>query len=212
MKAKQLITEVHERSIWQLLAISVGGSFTLLGNVELLTGRFGFPDWLFLGSLVLLAAGIIGVFGVKLWPTISRPSPAAKRSAKVGLIYIAVGWLGLEAVGTMIESYRAIPGSLFGISLFAYIILLPVAMLVSYLRYTPPGTSDEWVYKRLKPGWAGDWVFDRLVEQGLTVDAALAKMRAAADRIEQNTGKRPSGPSTKRVQRSRDAEQKADDG
>ncbi len=72
-------------------------------------------------------------------------------------------------------------------------------------------TSDEWVYERLRRGRLGDWVFDMLVEMGLSVDAALAKMTTAADRIEQETGKRPSMATAKRIQRLRRAEKKADD-
>lgn len=69
-------------------------------------------------------------------------------------------------------------------------------------------TSDEWVYELLRRGRLGDWVFDMLVEMDLTVDAALAKMRAAAERIEQETGKQPSMPTAKKIQRLRRAEQK----
>ena len=103
-RLKRLIQEIHQRSIWQVLAIYTGGSWALLGNVDLVTARFGFPDWMFPASLILTSAGFVGVLTIKIWPRVWRPdlvSPA-RTAAKSGLLYLLGAFLILENLDQLI--------------------------------------------------------------------------------------------------------------
>ena len=54
---KQLIHEVHRRSIWQVLGIYLGASWMALQVVEILTESVGLPDWVQPFAIVLLVIG-----------------------------------------------------------------------------------------------------------------------------------------------------------
>jgi tetratricopeptide (TPR) repeat protein len=54
---KQLIHEVHRRSIWQVLGIYLGASWMALQVVEILTQSVGLPDWVQPFAIVLLVIG-----------------------------------------------------------------------------------------------------------------------------------------------------------
>jgi TolB-like protein/Flp pilus assembly protein TadD len=51
---KQLIAEIHRRSLWQVLGIYLAGSWVVLQAADTLTASLGLPDWVPRLSLVLL--------------------------------------------------------------------------------------------------------------------------------------------------------------
>jgi tetratricopeptide (TPR) repeat protein len=55
---KRLIHEVHRRSLWQVVAIYLVGSFGALEAVDFLTQNAGLPDWVPSLALVLLVIGL----------------------------------------------------------------------------------------------------------------------------------------------------------
>jgi tetratricopeptide (TPR) repeat protein len=60
---KQLIHEVHRRSIWQVLGIYLGASWIALQVVEIMTQSVGLPDWVQPFAIVLLVIGFPIVLG-----------------------------------------------------------------------------------------------------------------------------------------------------
>jgi tetratricopeptide (TPR) repeat protein len=54
---KQLVGEVHRRSLWQVLGIYLGASWIVLQVVEIMTESVGLPDWVQPFAIVLLLIG-----------------------------------------------------------------------------------------------------------------------------------------------------------
>jgi len=57
-RLRQLIGEVHRRSLWQVLLIYVGASWAVLQVVDTLAGALQLPDWLEPVAMVLLIVGL----------------------------------------------------------------------------------------------------------------------------------------------------------
>ncbi len=57
-RTRNLIHEVHRRSLWQVVAIYAAGSWVALQVVGLLVDNFGLPEWLPPFALVLLVIGL----------------------------------------------------------------------------------------------------------------------------------------------------------
>jgi len=57
-RLKQLIREAHRRSLWQVLAIYVAGSFGALQIVEMVAENIGLPGWTTAFAFVLLVIGL----------------------------------------------------------------------------------------------------------------------------------------------------------
>ncbi|MGD8322624.1 MAG: hypothetical protein PVJ02_19390, partial [Gemmatimonadota bacterium] len=55
---KQLIQEIHRRSLWQVLGIFLAASWGVIEAVDLLTQQVGLPDWTPTMALVLLLIGL----------------------------------------------------------------------------------------------------------------------------------------------------------
>ena len=55
---RNLIHEIHRRSLWQVLGIFLAASWAVLQVVELLTETAGLPDWTPTMALVLLMLGL----------------------------------------------------------------------------------------------------------------------------------------------------------
>ncbi|MGD8321780.1 MAG: tetratricopeptide repeat protein [Gemmatimonadota bacterium] len=55
---KQLIHEIHRRSLWQVLGIFLAASWGVIEAVDLLTQQVGLPDWTPTMALVLLLIGL----------------------------------------------------------------------------------------------------------------------------------------------------------
>ena len=58
-RLKRLISEIHHRSLWQVLLIYVGVSWGVLEAADLFTERLGLADWLFWVALGLLTTGFV---------------------------------------------------------------------------------------------------------------------------------------------------------
>ena len=71
-RLKQLIHEVHRRSLWQVLAIYVVGSWIVLQVIDVLAQNMSLPPWTFPFAIVLLLIGLPIVLG-----TASAAIPAA---------------------------------------------------------------------------------------------------------------------------------------
>ncbi len=57
-RVKELIHEIHRRSLWQVLAIYVGVSWVVLQVVEVLSETAGLPSWVGPGAIILLLLGL----------------------------------------------------------------------------------------------------------------------------------------------------------
>jgi len=57
-RLRQLIHEIHRRSLWQVLGIYVVGSWLVLQVVDTLAGALNLPDWAPPFALFLLIIGL----------------------------------------------------------------------------------------------------------------------------------------------------------
>ena len=57
-RLKQLIVEIHRRSLWQVLAIYMGGAWACYELIDTITDRFVLPDWLPALAVVLFLLGL----------------------------------------------------------------------------------------------------------------------------------------------------------
>lgn len=55
---RRLLNQLPRRTLWQVIAIYVGGSWILLQVVDLFMDNMGLPDWVFPSSVVLLLLGL----------------------------------------------------------------------------------------------------------------------------------------------------------
>lgn len=62
-RLKQLIREIHRRSLWQVLAVFLAAAWGVLQFVDFLTVRAGLPEWTPSMALVVLALGLPIVLG-----------------------------------------------------------------------------------------------------------------------------------------------------
>jgi len=63
---KKLITEIHQRSVWQALVVYLGASYAVLEAAALFRDEFGLPGWLLPVALVLLLIGLPVVVVISL--------------------------------------------------------------------------------------------------------------------------------------------------
>jgi len=75
-RLKQLIHEIHRRSLWQILGIYVVGSWVVLQAVDTLAGALNLPDWAPPFALFLLIIGFPIVLATAFVEEGSRPAPA----------------------------------------------------------------------------------------------------------------------------------------
>jgi TolB-like protein/lipoprotein NlpI len=85
LRLKQLIHEIHRRSLWQVLGIYVVGSWLVLQAVDTLAGALNLPDWAPPFALFLLIIGFPIVLATAFVQEGSRPalSEAAGEEATV---------------------------------------------------------------------------------------------------------------------------------
>ncbi len=55
---KQLIQEVHRRSLWQVLLVYVGASWVVLEAADVMVSRLALPEWVYGAAIVLLLVGL----------------------------------------------------------------------------------------------------------------------------------------------------------
>jgi eukaryotic-like serine/threonine-protein kinase len=65
-RIRRIIREVHRRSIWQVLAVYLAGSWVALQVVDALTRTAGLPDWVPPFAIVLLVIGLPVVLGTAI--------------------------------------------------------------------------------------------------------------------------------------------------
>jgi eukaryotic-like serine/threonine-protein kinase len=63
---KRLVREIHRRSLWQVLAVYLAGSWVAVQVVDALTRTAGLPEWVPPGALVLLVIGLPIVLGTAI--------------------------------------------------------------------------------------------------------------------------------------------------
>ncbi len=86
---KQLISEVHRRSLWQVLLVYVGASWVVLEAADVMVSRLALPEWVYGAAMVLLLVGlpiVLATAFVQEGVTPSRPEPpgVADDPAKTG--------------------------------------------------------------------------------------------------------------------------------
>ncbi len=57
-RLKQLIQEVHRRSLWQVLLVYVGASWVVLEAADVMVSRLALPEWVYGAAMVLLLVGL----------------------------------------------------------------------------------------------------------------------------------------------------------
>jgi len=100
---RRIIHEVHRRSIWQVLAVYLAGSWVALQVVDALTRTAGLPDWVPPFAIVLLVIGLPIVLGTAI---VQEGAPVGSSSGSSGG---ASGGGRPEATGTPEE--RTIPST-----------------------------------------------------------------------------------------------------
>lgn len=84
---KNLIREVHRRSLWQVLGIYLAVSWVVLQVVDVVGNNFGLPEWVAPAALVLLLLGlpvVIATAFVQEGMTVKDPEPGPQSSADAG--------------------------------------------------------------------------------------------------------------------------------
>ena len=78
-RLKQLIREIHRRSLWQVLGIYAAASWVIYQIVQSLTEGLGLPDWFPALAVVLLLVGLPIVLATAFVqegaPLVSRRDP-----------------------------------------------------------------------------------------------------------------------------------------
>ncbi len=109
---KNLLQEIHERSLWQVLGIYLAGSWVVLQVVDTLNSTLGIPEWVIRATFVLLAIGlpivIATAFVQRGWggsgePAAVEPSAVGGRRWVLSWRNVLLGGIGafaLLGVGT----------------------------------------------------------------------------------------------------------------
>jgi TolB-like protein len=75
-RLKQFITEIHRRSLWQVLLIYCGAALVAYQAVQALTEGLGLPQWFPAFAIVLFIVGLPIVLATALVREVEAPSPA----------------------------------------------------------------------------------------------------------------------------------------
>jgi len=83
---KNLIDELHRRSLWQVLGIYLAGAWIALQVVDVINQNFGLPDWVPPFALILLVVGLPIVLATAFVQEGMKPgsSPAAPTTTEAG--------------------------------------------------------------------------------------------------------------------------------
>jgi tetratricopeptide (TPR) repeat protein len=122
---KNLLNELHERSLWQVFGMYLGASWVVLQVVDVIGNNFGLPDWVAPAALTLLLIGLPIVLatafvqkGLRSRPTDStgagrlftwKKALTGGAGAFALLAVVAGAWLamrtaGIGPVGTLVAS------------------------------------------------------------------------------------------------------------
>jgi hypothetical protein len=124
-----------QRSLWQITVVYLIFTWAALGHVDLLTDRFGMPNWVFDASLAAALAGLLGILLVAA--AVKRHVPLF-RFVWVGAVYLVAGWILLEAVGFMTDN-GLIGNIVFRVVSIAAVALIPLVLLIALFL---PGRPD----------------------------------------------------------------------
>ncbi len=84
---KNLVNEIHRRSLWQVLGIYLAASWIVLQVVDVVGNNFGLPEWVAPAALILLLLGLPVVLAtafVQEGLTAKEPPPAPQSLADAG--------------------------------------------------------------------------------------------------------------------------------
>ena len=100
-RLKNLIQEIHRRSLWQVLAIYIGVSWFVLQAVEVLTSSYGLPPWFPALAAALLLMGLPFVLATAFvqegGPIGNRADPTLIPEASDPTLFPEAGGSGVEA-------------------------------------------------------------------------------------------------------------------
>ncbi|MGD2151891.1 MAG: hypothetical protein PVG79_01405 [Gemmatimonadales bacterium] len=108
-RLKQLVLEVHRRSLWQVLAVYVGASWAVLEATDQVQERFLMPDWVYGAAWVVLLVG----FPIVLASALVREETAGP--ARQGEPADRVASPAAAAGKRPVETERAAGGGLVGV-------------------------------------------------------------------------------------------------
>ncbi|UCC83989.1 MAG: hypothetical protein JSW46_03375, partial [Gemmatimonadota bacterium] len=92
----QLITEIHRRSLWQVLLIYVGAAWACFELIDAVTSRLGLPPWLPGLAIVLFLLGLPFVVATALVREVAGLA-AARPDADPRIVEAEAAAAGLEA-------------------------------------------------------------------------------------------------------------------
>ncbi|MBT8487626.1 MAG: tetratricopeptide repeat protein [Gemmatimonadetes bacterium] len=113
---RRMAHEAHDRGLWQVFGIFMGGGWGLLQVLDLFIERGFFPDWVFSGALLALVLGLPVVLATA-WVQGGRVEEAAKPESGAGAVENA-GGVDLEDLFTW---NRAIVGGLLAFALLGVV-------------------------------------------------------------------------------------------
>ena len=80
---KQLVLEIHRRSLWQVLAVYLGASWAVLEATDQVQQRFLMPDWVYGAAWVVLLVGFpIVLASALVREEMSAPGPGDGAKAR----------------------------------------------------------------------------------------------------------------------------------
>ena len=75
-RLKQLVLEIHRRSLWQVVAVYLGASWAVLEATDQVQERFLMPDWVYGAAWVVLLLGFpIVLASAMVHENVGRPAP-----------------------------------------------------------------------------------------------------------------------------------------
>ncbi len=83
-RLKRLISEIHYRSLWQVLLIYVGGALVAYQAVQALTEGLGLPQWFPAFAIVLFIIGLPIVLATAFVHEVSPPLVTSKTDSPDG--------------------------------------------------------------------------------------------------------------------------------
>ena len=120
---------LRENSFWKIFITYSVGSWVVLGHVDLLTERFGVPNWVFKLSLSVSLLGLAGVLFVAF---ALKKKIRLRRLIAVILGYWVIGE-SLLLVMELVGPHLPFPNWVLTTASISILLLLPVAMALTLL-------------------------------------------------------------------------------
>ncbi|UCC83991.1 MAG: tetratricopeptide repeat protein [Gemmatimonadota bacterium] len=95
-RLQRFITEIHRRSLWQVLLIYIGGAWVCYEIIDTITDRLALPPWLPVLAIVLFFVGLPFVLATAFVGEVARPA-AARPDAEPHIAEAEAAAAGLEA-------------------------------------------------------------------------------------------------------------------